>query len=83
MIKLRQLQQAPEQYAGKVEVCGWVRTVRVGKAFGFIELADGTAFKPVQIVFANDERNLGQGLNTGCAIAVSGATINTPSSSAD
>ena len=36
MLKLRQLQQSPEQYAGTVEVCVWVRTVREGKAFGFI-----------------------------------------------
>ena len=55
MLKLRQLQQAPEQYAGPVEVCGWVRTVREGKAVGFIELTDGSAFKPVQIVYDNDE----------------------------
>ena len=78
MLKLRQLQQSPEQYAGMVEVCGWVRTVREGKAFGFIELTDGTAFRPVQIVYANDERNLGQNLTTGCAIAVKGELRLTP-----
>ena len=78
MLKLRQLQQAPEQYAGPVEVCGWVRTVREGKAVGFIELTDGSAFKPVQIVYDNDERNLGRGLTTGCAIAVAGELRLTP-----
>ena len=78
MLKLRQLQQAPEQYAGPVEVCGWVRTVREGKAVGFIELTDGSAFKPVQIVYDNDGRNLGRGLTTGCAIAVAGELRLTP-----
>ena len=36
MLKLREIQSAPERYAGKVDVCGWVRTVRVGKTMGFI-----------------------------------------------
>jgi asparaginyl-tRNA synthetase len=31
-------------------VSGWVRTVRDSKAFGFIELNDGTSFKNLQIV---------------------------------
>ncbi|MEG2251546.1 MAG: OB-fold nucleic acid binding domain-containing protein, partial [Clostridia bacterium] len=33
-----------------VTVSGWVRTVRDSKAFGFIELNDGTYFKNLQIV---------------------------------
>ena len=31
-------------------VSGWVRTVRDSKAFGFIELNDGTHFKNLQVV---------------------------------
>lgn len=34
-----------------VAVCGWVRNLRVSKSFGFIELNDGSFFKPVQVVF--------------------------------
>lgn len=78
LLKLRDVQKSPEAYAGKIVVCGWVRTVRIGKAFGFIELNDGTSFRPVQIVFANDERNLGNGLTTGCAILVEGTLVLTP-----
>ncbi len=33
-----------------VLICGWVRTVRTSKNFGFIELNDGTYFKNIQIV---------------------------------
>ena len=62
MLKLRQLQHAPAQYAGHVEVGGWVRTVREGKTVGFIELTDGSAFRPVQVVYQNDARGLGRGL---------------------
>jgi len=34
-----------------IEVSGWIRTLRDSKAFGFIELNDGTFFKNIQIVF--------------------------------
>ncbi len=77
-LKLKDVQKAPEQYVGAITVCGWVRTVREGKAFGFIELNDGTSFRPVQIVYANDERKLGKGLTTGCAIVVDGELKLTP-----
>jgi len=78
MPKLKQLQADPQAFAGAVTVCGWVRTVRESKTAGFIELTDGSAFKPVQIVFERDERNLGAGLSTGCAIEVEGELILTP-----
>lgn len=77
-LKLKDIQKAPEQYVGAITVCGWVRTVREGKAFGFIELNDGTSFRPVQIVYTNDERKLGKGLTTGCAIVVDGELVLTP-----
>ena len=35
----------------EVELSGWVRTNRTSKAFGFIELNDGTFFRSVQIVY--------------------------------
>jgi asparaginyl-tRNA synthetase len=77
-LKLSQIQKSPEEYAGPVAVCGWVRTVREGKTLGFIELTDGTCFRPVQVVYERDERNLGNGLSTGCAIAVQGELVLTP-----
>ena len=78
MLKLRDIQRAPEAHAGKITVGGWVRTVRQGKAMGFIELNDGTCFKPIQVVFENDERELGRGLSTGCSIKVDGELVMTP-----
>ncbi|PLS02760.1 asparagine--tRNA ligase [Neobacillus cucumis] len=35
----------------KVQLSGWIRTIRDSKTFGFIELNDGSFFKGVQIVF--------------------------------
>ena len=77
-LKLKDIQKAPESFVGAITVCGWVRTVREGKAFGFIELNDGTSFRPEQIVYPNDERRLGKGLTTGCAIVVDGELLLTP-----
>ncbi|MEN6339301.1 MAG: asparagine--tRNA ligase [Clostridiaceae bacterium] len=77
-LKLSQIQKSPEAYVGNISVCGWVRTVREGKALGFVELTDGSCFTPVQIVFERDDRNLGNGLSTGCAIAVAGELVLTP-----
>lgn len=34
-----------------VTIEGWVRTLRASKAFGFIEVNDGSFFKNVQVVF--------------------------------
>ncbi|MBQ6077048.1 MAG: asparagine--tRNA ligase [Clostridia bacterium] len=77
-LKLKDIQKAPESYVGAITVCGWVRTAREGKSVGFIELNDGTSFRPVQIVYENDERKLGKGITTGCAIVVDGELVLTP-----
>ncbi len=78
MLRLAEIQRSPERFAGPIEVCGWARTVREGKTLGFIELSDGSCFKPVQIVYERDERDLGAGLSTGCAVTVTGALVITP-----
>ena len=38
-----------------VELCGWARTIRDSKNFGFIELNDGSFFKNVQVVFEREK----------------------------
>ena len=38
-----------------VTVCGWARTIRDMKTFGFIELNDGSCFRNLQVVFADNE----------------------------
>ncbi|MFH1513808.1 MAG: asparagine--tRNA ligase [Bacillota bacterium] len=40
----------PKADSAGFAISGWVRTVRDSKAFGFIELNDGTSFKNLQIV---------------------------------
>ena len=46
---------SPEAFGGQtLTVCGWARTIRDMKNFGFIELNDGSFFKKIQSVFEAD-----------------------------
>ncbi|MBR5720912.1 MAG: asparagine--tRNA ligase, partial [Clostridia bacterium] len=64
-----------------VSVAGWVRTVRDSKAFGFIELNDGSCFKSTQIVFEEaklDNYKQIAKLNVGASVRVEGKVVATP-----
>ena len=71
-----------EQFGGQtVTVCGWARTIRDMKTFGFIELNDGSCFRNLQIVM--DANVLGNykeiaGQNVGAALIVTGTVVLTP-----
>lgn len=74
MVRLCEIFKDPAAYAGPIQVAGWVRTVRDSKAVGFIELADGSSFKNVQVVYEQDaiDPQVKKQLCTGCAISVAG-----------
>ena len=80
MVRLCEIFKDPAAYAGPIQVSGWVRTVRESKAVGFIELADGSSFKNVQVVYAQDaiDPQVKKQLCTGCAISVTGTLELTP-----
>ena len=64
-----------------VTVCGWVRTVRDMKNFGFVELNDGSCFKSLQVVFERDSLNNYDQIarqNVGAALIVRGKIVLTP-----
>lgn len=72
----------PESFADReIVVGGWIRNIRDSKAFGFIDLNDGSCFKSVQVVF---ERGIVENydeiskLNIGSAIVVKGKIALTP-----
>lgn len=65
----------------EVTVCGWAKTVRDSKTFGFIELNDGSYFKNCQIVFErNKVENYDEAAkqNVGACIKVTGKVVVTP-----
>lgn len=61
-------------------VCGWVRTIRVSKTFGFIELNDGSCFQNLQVVFEETLPNFTEisKLNVGSSLRVKGILVETP-----
>ena len=70
------------EYANKeVTLGGWIRTMRVSKNFGFIELNDGSFFKNIQIVFEADKLSNYEEIskqNVGAALIVKGLLVETP-----
>ncbi len=79
---LRNIYADPAAFDGKsVIIGGWARSIRDSKAFGFIDLNDGSCFKGVQVVFERDViQNYDQiaKLNVGSAVVVKGTVVLTP-----
>lgn len=69
-------------FAGKeITVCGWARTIRDMKNFGFVELNDGSAHKSLQTVFEKENLNNYDEIarqNVGAALIVKGQLVLTP-----
>ncbi len=80
--QLKKIFTSPKDFENaSVTVCGWARTIRDSKSFGFIELNDGSYFKNCQVVFsrekiANYDEIAKQ--NVGAALKVTGTLILTP-----
>lgn len=79
---IREIYSSPEAFGGKtITVGGWVRNLRDSKAFGFIDLNDGSYFKSIQVVFEreilhNYDEIASQ--NVGAALVVTGVLTLTP-----
>ena len=79
---IRKIYESPEAFDSKtVTVGGWVRNLRDSKAFGFIDLNDGSYFKSVQVVFERDKISNYDEIaaqNVGAALVVTGVLVLTP-----
>lgn len=79
---VKSIYRSTADYANKeVTLGGWIRTMRVSKNFGFIELNDGSFFKNIQIVFEADNlSNYAEITKLGvcAAIIVKGLLVETP-----
>ena len=64
----------------EVEICGWVKSNRGSKKFGFLVINDGTFFEPIQVVYDQEMGNFDtvSKLNVGTAVIVNGTVIVTP-----
>ena len=78
---VKDLYRLTDNYLGqRIRINGWVRTVRASKAFGFIEINDGTFFSSVQVVYDENLANFKEvsKLVTGSAIRVAGELVESP-----
>ncbi len=79
---IKDIYAAPEAFGGKtVTLGGWVRNLRDSKAFGFIDLNDGSYFKSMQVVFEREKINNYDEIaaqNVGASLVVTGVLTLTP-----
>ena len=81
-VKIAKIWADAAAYAAEpITVCGWARTIRDMKNFGFLELNDGSSFKGLQVVLereklANYDEVTRQ--NVGAAFIVRGQLVLTP-----
>ena len=79
---IKQLYRQTEAFGGRqVTLCGWVKTLRDSKAFGFIELNDGSFFKNCQVVFERETLSNYDEIarqNVGASLVVTGTLVLTP-----
>ena len=63
-----------------ITVAGWIKTSRVSKNFGFIELNDGSSFKSLQIVVESDLENFEEvsKYTISSSIEVTGTVVESP-----
>jgi len=68
-----------------LEVRGWLRTLRLSKSLGFIEMNDGTCFKNLQVVFDASLSNFEDvsRFPIGSALSVSGRLLKSPAAKQD
>ena len=79
-LTIRNLYKNFESFKDKdVTIEGWIRTLRASKAFGFIEINDGSFFKNVQVVFDTNLSNFEEisKLTIGSSIKVNGKLVET------
>ncbi len=81
LIAVRELYRERERFLGKkVQVGGWVRSIRDSKTFGFIVISDGTFFETLQIVYSDKLENFTEisKMNVGAALVIEGTLVATP-----
>ena len=77
---MRRLMHQSKHTETTVTLHGWVRNNRAQKAFGFIDLNDGTHFNTVQVVYEERLENFKQlqKIRVGSALEVTGQLVLTP-----
>jgi asparaginyl-tRNA synthetase len=83
---IKNIFKKPELYYGqKINIKGWIRTIRTSKNVGFIEVNDGTFFSNIQVIFDNELSNNEdiRKCTTGTALSINGELVKTPNAKQD
>ncbi len=79
---IREIFRKTDQFSSKkVVIQGWVRTHRVQKEFGFINLNDGTFFENIQVVYEEQKTENFKGIQkirVGSSVEIHGELVLTP-----
>ena len=81
LVTVKELYKNRENYFNQeVSVGGWVRSNRDSKAFGFLVVADGSFFEPIQVVYHDSMANFSEvaKFGVGTAVIVKGVLTPTP-----
>ncbi len=80
--KISRIYADAASFGGKtVKLCGWVRTIRSSKTFGFIELNDGSCHRNCQVVFEEGKSDNYAEIakqNVGASLEAEGVIVLTP-----
>lgn len=83
-ISIKELYRTPKEHEQKdVTIRGWVRNNRDQKAFGFIDLNDGTCFETLQIVYESERLSNYKDVSkyrVGSSVEIIGVVVLTPQS---
>lgn len=81
-ITIEMLKSKKDSYIGKtVQVTGWVKNYRESKTTSFLELNDGSTFKPLQIVIQKEDQHkisaetINAAMHLGVAVSVCGMVV--------
>ena len=75
---IKKITQSPKQFLQKkVEISGWVRTIRSSSNVGFISINDGSCFSSLQVVFTPKMKNFAKisKVSIGSALKIVGTVI--------
>ncbi|MEL1133537.1 asparagine--tRNA ligase [Desulfitobacterium sp. THU1] len=78
---VKSIYRDPRPYLNEeIQISGWVRTLRVSKTFGFIEINDGSFFKNIQVVFDEALSNFEEiaKVTTGSSLIITGQLVESP-----
>ena len=81
ILQIKDLYKNQQNYENRnITICGWVKSNRDSRSFGFLSVNDGTFFQPVQVVYDDtlSNYNIIRKINVGAALIITGKFLLTP-----